>query len=292
MEHFKPAVVIDKTECVECKQCETDCLLTRWLGYGSIEEGPADACNLCGHCIASCEQNAIKHFQLDEEALRPIGEFPPTEQMLNLIIGRRSVRTYKDMPVKEEDWEKLIEAVQYSMTGCNIQDINLIIIESRDKLKRIADAIMGFTIVMEEQAADPDNRPLLEPAIGNLLIDSFSSYHNRNEQQKNLCAKGIDFALYDAAGLMLFTGPKADFTQVDAVLATQAVALLAPTLGIGTCNNGLIPAAYAGSFPPFLEAVEDILPEDQGIYSALMVGYETFKYSFVPPRKERKVIFR
>jgi nitroreductase len=245
----------------------------------------------CGHCVSACDGGAIKHYKLNSDAVCKVGGIPKSEEMLNLILSRRSTRKFKDKKIDKEDWDKLIKSVQYSMTGCNVQEVNLVIIESKDIIEKISNIMMDFMVAMEEQIADPKLTSQFEPSLGKPIMDAISKYGKSTYIQKEAKKRGHDFALFDCPALMLFTGVNAALTSIDATLATQSVALMAPTLGIGACNSGFLPIIFNAKYPPFMDIIKDIIPEGHGIFSALALGYETFQYSYIPERKERTVSF-
>lgn len=292
MNPFKSVVSIDKDKCVECNHCEADCILPRYFGFPSIEEAPGELCYLCGHCVAACEYDAITHTTLNKEDFIPAGDLPTPEQMLNLIRFRRSLRTYKNEPVKREDLDKIIEAVRYSMTGSNMEDVSVVIIQSKEKIKCIADAVMDFTEMIGAMANDPEKSTLLEEQFGKDGVERMKTLFKYPHIQKQARSKGNNFATYNAPALLLLTAPSTySGGMVHAVLAAQAVALLAPTLKMGACYNGVLVGAFAADFSPLMDALTDTIPRNEVVYAALMLGYEDFQYPLIPPRKERTVIF-
>ena len=54
------------------------------------------------------------------------------ETVFSVIKNRRSVRAYKDMPIKNNDLEKILEAGRWAPSGVNIQPWRFLIV--RDKL--------------------------------------------------------------------------------------------------------------------------------------------------------------
>jgi len=49
-------------------------------------------------------------------------------ELFEAIFKRRSVRAYKDEPIKKEEIEKLIESASWAATGANLQPWKFIII--------------------------------------------------------------------------------------------------------------------------------------------------------------------
>ena len=65
---------------------------------------------------------------------------------MNVLLTRRSIRSYKSDPVPEEIVEKIIEAGLYAPTGMGLQDPIIIAVtnkEMRDKIAKENAAVMG-----------------------------------------------------------------------------------------------------------------------------------------------------
>ena len=65
---------------------------------------------------------------------------------MNVLLTRRSIRSYKGDPVPEEIIEKIIEAGLYAPTGMGLQDPIIIAVtnkEMRDKNAKENAAVMG-----------------------------------------------------------------------------------------------------------------------------------------------------
>ena len=60
------------------------------------------------------------------------------KDLLNLIKSRRSIRKFKDIPLKEEDLKDLIEAGVYAPTGSNTQCYRFIIITNKKDIDFLA----------------------------------------------------------------------------------------------------------------------------------------------------------
>lgn len=283
-------VVIDREKCSNCKACEAHCPLIRFLGISSIEEVPLKSCQLCGHCIAACKNNAITHSRLRNEDLTVSGKIPKSDAVLNLIKARRYHRTFLKKKIRKEDMDRLIEAVRYSITTNTTQKINIVIIESEEKLKQIREATLDFTAGLIHLCNDPQQRAFFETQILKESMDYFASYIHYLEQQKKYRESGADALFFGAPALMLLTGPDVKFALIDSCLAAQSVSLLAPSLKMCAGINGLVTAAYEAKYPPLLEAVKDFLPENEHIFIAMIIGYEKYKFPYVPYRKKRKVI--
>ena len=86
--------------------------------------------------------------------------------------------------------------------------------------------------------------------------------------------------------IYILGGNDSSFTQE---VALACLELAAPSLGLGSCWAGYFYVS-AMFFPPMKEALQ--LPEGNGVYGAMMVGYPKYKYHRIPTRKITNVIWR
>lgn len=60
---------------------------------------------------------------------------------LDVIFGRRSVRSYRKDPVPDDILREVIRAAQYAPSAWNLQPCRFIVIRDREKLKRISEIL-------------------------------------------------------------------------------------------------------------------------------------------------------
>ena len=92
----------------------------------------------------------------------------------------------------------------------------------------------------------------------------------------------------NAPVVMVIHGIRTNFmAHANCSIAARNMEIMAKTLGLGTCWVGFLSAAAdlaKGKIERYLE-----IPDDHGIYGAIMVGYPKFEYRKIIPRKEREV---
>ncbi len=285
----KVRIQLNPSKCIKCERCRDCCPLTRVLGFHSIKDEAARAlCIQCGNCMAICPQRAIRIGTLPQPTMAQ--NIPSSAQAMNLIRARRSIRSFKRQEVPQEKWQQLIEAVKYSPTSHNSQYVDIIIIQDKQIIARLARAGMK----MCERMADKVQVPLLERAMRFMIGKNTTSIVRRAspriDRQREMLRSGSDPILFGAPGIMLFISPAREMLgKNDAGLAAQTVALYAPSIGLGTCYSGLVTAAFAGIHRPIRRLVP--VPKGYVVHNALIVGYPKHQYSYVPPRRERNVIY-
>lgn len=280
-------IAVDQEKCTDCGRCLQVCPLIRYVGFQSITDQYARyLCIECCACLAICPEDAINVGDLVPGP--PVGEIPASDEVLNLIKTRRTIRTFKEQKVRQEDWDRLLEAVKYAPTGHNVQHIDVVIIESPEVLNEIS--IIGMGLV--KRFAGLLNRPLLRPVFTKMMGEhaylTFARAALFYEQQKEMVARGDDPILFHAPAVMLFIGPKSEkMSRTEADLAAQTVALYAPTLGLGTCYSGIIMVAFDGLSRSITRLVQ--LPQGYHVFNALILGYAESRHRYIPYRKARNV---
>jgi ferredoxin len=70
----------------------------------------ADACILCGQCVAVCPTESLSMPQLPVEDFERLPDQPfEYEQLFDFLRRRRSVRVFKDRPVEREVIQKVLD---------------------------------------------------------------------------------------------------------------------------------------------------------------------------------------
>lgn len=282
-------ILLDKEKCHDCNLCLEACPLTQCLGFKTLEE-PAlrSMCIRCCACMAICPHEAITIDGM--VASSRVAPIPSNGEMLNLVKQRRSARAFKAQPVKPEDWEQLLEAVQYSPTGHNVQCIDIMIIQSPEVLSKLAQAGMELFRTLSQRIDKPLLSSVYKKMLGPHTYSFFSRASRFYDQQVELVAQGEDPVLFNAPAIMLFLGPKAELmAKTEADLAAQTVALCAPTLGLATCYSGIVSASFSGMYPGIKKIVT--IPPGYMVHNALIVGYPKYHASYIPTRKARNVYY-
>jgi len=270
---------IDQSKCKKDGICAGECPLAiihlgTENGFPEIASGAEAVCLLCGHCVAVCPHGALSHEKI------PVKDCPEirkdltinSEQAVQFLRSRRSVRFFKDQPVAKETIQTLIEVARYAPTGSNSQRVEWTVFTDKDKIKKLAshtiDWMKEITKRMPEQAARLPYIPLIIAAWD----------------------IGFDAVLRDAPALVIASAPeKSNSGTVDLTLALSYLELFALTQGIGTCWAGLLQDALL-NWGPLKQAVG--LPADHIHQYPMMLGYPKVKYFRLPERKAPKITWK
>ncbi len=267
-------IEFSKETCTKCGACIAACagsiIIPEKDGSPRLFPGADQFCMRCGHCVGVCPTDSVIHQEMPLEQCPPIDKKLDVsfEQVSQLIKSRRSIREFQDKPVPREVIERVIDVARYAPTGHNEQDVQWLVIDNPEELKKIT-------------------------AIG---VDWFRSMAEGNapwamEMQAILRMHeiGINIFLRNAPAVVCtFAETNSPIAAIDGVIAMSYFDLAAKAAGLGCCWNGYLQMA-SHSFPAMVKALA--LPKGLKIYGTLMVGYPAFKYQRMPPRKPARISY-
>jgi nitroreductase/NAD-dependent dihydropyrimidine dehydrogenase PreA subunit len=282
-------VSIEKDECTECGLCVTRCIRCFSDNGGEIVvDANEDNCNLCGHCVALCPTMAITHHKMNMDDFieldKEIGI--NTDQLVQLIRRRRSHRDFTDKEIPRKDLETLVDICSYCPTGSNVQNVGIVVIQNRDKIRRLSD----LTIESFQKAAGILKQRADRLKAEGKDIPEELNYRLARLNDMNLIKEakesGLDPVFYKAPVVMVFHSPGLTSAPKDnCMIAAQTVVLTAMTMGLETCYIGIFEAA--STYPPIIEELQ--LPPDHRVLSVLIMGYPTLTYLRAVDRKPMTV---
>jgi len=253
---------VDETLCSSCGRCIQDCPIGLIQGTLPHIEQP-DLCTRCQHCMAICPTGAISIEGRKPEDSPTFSEedFPPLEQMIQLVRGRRSIRQYQDKNVEPALIERLLNATFYAPTGVNARELTFTVIDQKLTLDRIREKVLAGLARCAKDGRIPERLGYL--GLGT-APEAFSG-------------QGIDLIFRDAPHLILVSAPfHAPGALVDVVIALTTFELLATSAGLGAVWCGLLKIVLeiAPEMKPLLG-----LPVDGVDYYPMLFGYPAVHYA-------------
>ena len=230
-----------------------------------VREGKAQFCIACGHCVAACPYGALNNTRSPLAQQTPLSRFPvlDPETAFSFLRSRRSIRTYKEAAIPRETMLQLLEIARYAPSGSNTQGISYLIIENRNKLRKISDIVVDWIRELIQKYPELPRRSRFEEIVG-------------------MHEAGQDIILRGAPQLIIATAAKELMSaQTTTCYTFEYVELYAPTLGLGTCWAGYVQSC-AQQYPPLVEFLN--IPEDKQVSGAIMVGYPKYVYHRLPDR--------
>jgi nitroreductase/NAD-dependent dihydropyrimidine dehydrogenase PreA subunit len=278
-----PVIEVNPDLCKRCFTCTQTCpiLIFAKKDEESIPEILDDNlqfCLVCGHCAAICPAGAITHDSFPPGSIVPVRkeELPSTEQMIEMLRMRRSIREFKDKPVERELIEKVIDVARCAPSDHNRQSTEYIVVQERSTLDKIVQLSInyyeGLVEMLQSTAPQGEKKPdfLLE-------LEGFV----------DILHTGKDLILSNAPLFIAFHAEEgAGFQAENAVLSLCYTTLAGMALGLGSYFTGFVVMACRAD-----KAIPELLslPDNNQIYGALAMGYPKFKYKNWIVRRPAKV---
>ncbi|HNX59889.1 MAG TPA: nitroreductase family protein [Spirochaetota bacterium] len=262
-------ITFDMKSCTGCGTCEKDCPMgiIEFTGKSpSIQEKHASSCISCGHCASVCPYGSIAIDGSDPGRLDNIDQeiLPSAEQMSLAIRARRSVRSFRTTPVQENIVTSLVNTARYAPTSGNSQLVGWTIIRTPGELRRITEHVIDYIRFL---AASDD-----PAAAAYRFADMVKDWE-----------QGQDRIFRGAPAVVLTHAPLSHgAAAVDCAIALTCFDLAAFSAGLGTCWCGFFMMAYR-NWEPLRKAIP--VPEGHYYFGAMMLGYPSYKYKRIPPRK-------
>ncbi|MBQ2748879.1 MAG: nitroreductase family protein [Clostridia bacterium] len=173
------------------------------------------------------------------------------KEAFDLIITRRSTRTYQDKPVEREKLETVLEAGRYAPSGGNNQSCRFTVIRNRDVLEKLC--------------------KLVEEAFSRMEYDE-NTYSSLRSSIIRSREGGYRFH-YDTPTLVVISNKRGyGNAMADSACALENMAIMANAMDLGTCYiNQLHWLDEEELVREYLASVG--IPREETITCALAVGY-------------------
>jgi len=246
-------------------------------------------CIDCGHCVAICPTDAMRHADMDPARCTPVDAQPavPPEQLLHLLRKRRSVRHFRPKPVPRQALELLLEAGRCAPTASNAQEFEFIVIQDAQRIRHLAHLACGPFALMLKLLRNPITRAISRLVAGARTVEE--GLENIEEMQRIAAAPktGEDPIFLNAPAVILTHAPAGSFfAETDCANAQHQMALMADAMGLGATTIGyfIVSARYS---PALKRALR--LPRGHRLYGALIVGYPRYRWRRLPERRPARV---
>ena len=274
-----------ETKCNQCLLCARDCVAGVWrIVDGKSQPVDIDSCNRCGHCLAVCSCDAIIHDGLKKDQTVKVNRNNLNPEVFrDIIISRRSMRQFKNVPVPRNVIEQILDLASYGPTASNDQNVGYIVITDKKLIEEAANTIFGFVSRLYNKT---------KKGIGRIIVNLSGLNNNRylkvmDYVQKQNAETGRDFILHNAPVMILIHAPKrARFASDNCNISATTIINYAHTLGLGTCLIG-----FMVMFLSFSRSLRKKLaiPKGRRVYASLVLGYPAYKYTYTASRKKPEV---
>ncbi len=257
---------IDYEKCTNCGTCLTACPLFRRKGKDKVVfQNIQNICNLCGHCIGKCPDDAILYEGIGEafayEGVDKPEKIASYDTVYKILRANRSIRSYKKEKVPVDILKKVFEVMSHAPTGGNMRTEKFSILSDKEKIKKLSDA------VQEELLKNPMTSTRYK-ILFSILEKLFYSP-----------------VFFDAPHVIFVSSPidlDSESNNIGIIITYGRLA--AQALGLGTCWNGLTQAAMMMN--PEIKKLAGIQGKKIG---AFIVGYSNEIYYRSPPRSTKEV---
>jgi nitroreductase len=205
------------------------------------------------------------------------------EVFRDIIISRRSIRQFKDLPVPRDVIEQILDLARYAPTASNDQNVGYIVITDKKLIEEAANNIFGFVSRLYNKT---------KKGIGRIIVNLTGLTNNRylkvmDYVQKQNAETGRDFILHNAPVLILIYAPRnARFASDNCNIAATAIINYAHALNLGTCLIG-----FMVMFLRYSRTLRKKfgIPKGMRIYASLVMGYPAYRYTNTVSRKKPEV---
>jgi len=242
-------------------------------------EGRADACILCGQCVAVCPTESMTMPQLPMEDFERLPKQPfEYEEFFDFLKLRRSARVFKDKPVERGVIQKILDAAATAPMGLPPHSTEVLVIDEREELDFLLEQFVKDYEFMIKGFSNPLIRPIIRLSAGaedfhTLKTCILDIARHANEVYRD---HGGDNYMRGAPVLMLFHGNRWTMSyEENAHLICNYAMLAALSLGLGSTIIGLIPPVVDRSK---LLRERYGIPKDNKVCTSLVLGYPKYKY--------------
>ena len=273
-------ITIDATTCTCCGRCVAECpaiVLEQKDPKQPPEVVRETICIACGHCVAICPVDALQHVAFPDGTVPAVAEdlLPTSEQVLELLRARRSIRAFHERPVERDLIEQVIEAARLAPTAHNSQSTRYTVVQDPARLKQVVDLTTEYFDKLARQLRNPVSRRLLG-LMAPKQIKGALELLPELEMFLKAIRGGMELILHGAPCLIVFHAePGGRFPAANANLAIQNATLMAQALGLGSFWTGFVVAASMRDrrMAQLLE-----VPPGQVIYGGMVLGHPKFEY--------------
>ncbi len=198
--------------CTRCGRCQRVCPVKLFsvdpLRATVPRENAGEACIACGHCVAACPTGAIQLNGVREGS--DASPTPGFDEIRRLVVRRRSVRLYQQRLVPRAEIERILDAVRWSPTAVNRQQVSWTVVMPPERVKEIAGQVVDYVRLQGDR---------------NGIVKAWDN--------------GFDAVMRGAPHFIAAHGFADDpWAKTDCVIATTLFDVLARAAGLGTCWGG------------------------------------------------------
>ncbi len=283
---------INPETCTGCGLCAKVCskkILKMDHRKVEVEDYPDWSCCQCGLCMSICPTQSILVEGLNYNEFETLPEndvdFTNLEKMLS---SRRSIRSFRDRKVERDTLNKMISASAMPPIGAPPLNVQVLVLDEKKHLDELyLDTVRCWKKMMKSMK-NPIYRIISRRVAG---ANQYHALTHHALPSARICCessdKGKDAFTFKAPAIIFFHGSKLSVCIMENCwLAASYATIAAHSLGLGSIFSGMI--------PPIINMNIDVkrklgIPDENNIYSCLMLGYPAVEFKRKIPRKHKEV---
>ncbi len=300
--NYEQKLFIDANKCTNCGVCTSVCptkIFVKSENGVVINKRREKYCINCGDCISVCPTGAAKNTDVLTEPLNNDKPCIEPSQLVDFLKKRRTIRSYKDEVLSENEKQYLSQIACLSPRGGHtqlIRNTEVVIIENKELLGHLLEYTYWYIELLHKKLSSLWIK--IPKAINPSLRDSINSTCNLIEKILAAKSENINMLTYNAPNLVLLHSEKGSpVSRENLTIMEYQLMLGAEALDLGTCFLGWISMALKGFQVKKSKELKAIfiklgIPENREVLSAFSIGKKNAKYRNVKVRieKEFKII--
>lgn len=268
--------------CSQCGLCEAVCpnrIIEKTTSGMKFRSERSHLCFNCAHCMSICPTGSvhIDGLSYDQDFLKLPEPEPYEGTFRNMLISRRAVRNFKEIPVPRELLEKIVEAVTMAPPGFPPPKTEITVVEQPEIIKKALPHMIELYAKLVKAMEKRISRYFIRKEIG---IRRFKQLENHLIPMMKVRLPGLkagteDTITRNAPAMILFHTNQEEDIHEDIYIAAAYCMLTAHSLGLGGSVMDIIPPAINKS-----KELRNLfqLPEDNEVIASVILGYP--KYAF------------
>ncbi len=291
---MKTIVEINQKTCIGCGLCSKVCskkILKMNHKKVEVVDYPDWSCCQCGLCMAVCPTQSIQVNGLNYNEFVALPENKLDYKILEkMLSSRRSIRSFRDSNVEREVLNKVIRASAMSPIGALPANVQLIVMDRKKELDELYKDTVRCWKKMMQSMKNPIYKIISKRVAG---ANQYHALTHHALPSARICCKSADkgknIFTFNAPAIMFFHGKKISVCITENCwLAASYATIAAHSLGLGSIFSGMI--------PPIVNMNKDVkrklgIPDENNIYSCLMMGYPAVEFKRKIPRKHKNVMY-
>jgi nitroreductase len=188
-------------------------------------------------------------------------------EIIENILTRRSIRSYTEKQIADDDLNLILKAAIYAPSGSNSQSWHFTVVQNKAKLEQLNE--------------------LVREALQNMVVDE-KTY--RSKRAAKLASENAGYNFYYHAPTLIIASNEREYVNAmaDCAVALENIFLAAHSLGLGSCWINQL--AWLCDEPALRKALTELgVPEAHMVCGAAALGHKANNDPNPTPRKEGSV---